>query len=184
MNAISRLIFKGMAAAVFAAPVITFCRAAATQADTLGPGNHFCRLHVNGLDRTYIVHIPKGYDPAKPEPVVLALHGAAMTASMMIPFTGLNETSDANNFMVVYPNGTGLGPLQTWNAGGLGPMMNRGKPDDVAFIGKLLDDLASRTNVDTKRVYACGMSNGGIMCYRLVAQIRSCRLGRQPSSHF
>jgi polyhydroxybutyrate depolymerase len=41
----------------------------------------------------------------------------------------------------------------------------------VAFIGKLLDDLATVVNVDEKRVYACGMSNGAMMCYRLAAEM-------------
>lgn len=43
--------------------------------------------------------------------------------------------------------------------------------DDVAFIGKLLDDLATVTNVDAKRIYAAGMSNGGMMAYRLAAEM-------------
>ena len=38
---------------------------------------------------------------------------AAMTGEMMVSFTGLNETSDAKGFIVVYPDGTGLGPILT-----------------------------------------------------------------------
>ncbi len=49
--------------------------------------------------------------------------------------------------------------------------MAEGKADDVAFIGKLLDDLGTVVKVDEKRVYACGMSNGGMMCYRLAAEL-------------
>jgi polyhydroxybutyrate depolymerase len=41
----------------------------------------------------------------------------------------------------------------------------------VAFVGKLLDDLTTVAKVDPKRVYACGMSNGGMMCYRLAAEL-------------
>ena len=41
----------------------------------------------------------------------------------------------------------------------------------VAFIAKVLDDLATVVNVDPKRVYATGMSNGGMMCYRLAAEM-------------
>jgi len=171
MGPFARVMFKGFAAAVFAAPACSFGSPATTQATSLGTGDHFCSLFVGGLKRTYLVHIPGGYDSTKPTPVVLALHGAAMTGSMMVRFSGLNETSENNNFIVVYPNGTGFGPLQTWNAGGLPPKMARGKPDDVEFIGKVLDDLSNRTNVDAKRVYACGMSNGAMMCYRLAAEL-------------
>jgi polyhydroxybutyrate depolymerase len=122
---------------------------------------------VGGQERTCLVHIPKGYDPKKPTPVVLALHGAAMNGPMMVWFSGLNKKSDEAGFIVVYPSGTGIGPFCTWNAGSFG-----GKTaDDVAFIGKLLDDLAAVVSVDEKRVFACGMSNGGMMCYRLAAEL-------------
>ena len=46
-------------------------------------------------------------------------------------------------------------------------------PDDVKFVAKLLDDLAQEVNVDRRRVYATGMSNGGMMCYRLAAELSS-----------
>lgn len=49
--------------------------------------------------------------------------------------------------------------------------MAEGRADDVAFIGKLLDDLATVVKVDEKRVYAYGMSNGGMMSYRLAAEL-------------
>ncbi len=111
MSPFARLIFKGFAATVFAAPGFSFGSPATTQADFLGVGDHFCSLNVGGLNRTYLVHVPRGYDPTKPEAVVLALHGAAMTGSMMVWFSGLNVTSEKNNFIVLYPNGTGFGPL-------------------------------------------------------------------------
>lgn len=47
----------------------------------------------------------------------------------------------------------------------------RNQPDDVAFVEALLDDLATVVNVDPKRVYATGISNGGMMCYRLAAEL-------------
>src|SRR5205823_9528672 len=103
-----------------------------------------------------------------PSPVVLALHSAAMNGSMMARFTGLSEKSDQAGFVVVYPNGTGTTSLFLyWDAGGV-----RGKvSDDVGYVAKLLDDLATVVNVDPKRVFAAGMSNGAMMCYRLAAEL-------------
>jgi polyhydroxybutyrate depolymerase len=43
--------------------------------------------------------------------------------------------------------------------------------DDVEFTRLLLDDLAKVVNVDSKRVYATGMSNGGIITYRLASEL-------------
>lgn len=141
------------------------------QLEAIGPGDHARTLMMGEQKRKYLVHIPKGYHPKKPVPVVLALHGAAMNGSMMVWFSGLNKTSDKQGFIVVYPSGTGSGPFLTWNAGGFKGKMAERKADDVAFIRKLLDDLGTLVKVNEKRVYACGMSNGGMMCYRLAAEL-------------
>lgn len=140
-------------------------------AEPLSPGDHTRTLTVDELQRTYLVHVPKNYDPEKQTPVVLALHGAAMNGSMMIWFSGLSEKSEEAGFIVVYPSGTGIGPCRVWNAGGFTKTMAEGSADDVKYIGALLDDLVTVANVDTKRVFATGISNGGMMCYRLAAEM-------------
>ena len=117
------------------------------------------------------MHVPPKYDPKTPTPVVLILHGAGTDATITVPFTGMSRKSDEAGFIAVYPNGTGIGPFQTWNAGGLSGLLAEGKPDDVAFISKLLDDLATVVNVDAKRVYVTGISNGGMMAYKLAAEL-------------
>lgn len=137
----------------------------------LEPGDHTRSLTIGEQKRTYLVHVPKSHDRNKPAPVVLALHGAGMNGSMMVWFSGLNKKADEAGFVVVYPSGTGVGPFCTWNAGGLKGKLAEGRADDVAFIRQLLDDLGTVVKVDERRVYACGMSNGGMMCYRLAAEL-------------
>ena len=40
------------------------------------------------------------------------------------------------------------------------------KIDDIGFVNAMLDDLQKAGNIDTNRIYATGISNGGIMtCY-------------------
>lgn len=133
----------------------------------LGPGDYTRSVKVDKIERSYIVHVPPTYDPKKPMPVVLVYHGASMNAKAMVYFTDLNKTSDKGNFIAVYPNGTGIGNFLTWNCGG----QSLNNADDVAFTRKILDDLESVLAVDKKRVYACGISNGGMMCYRLAAEL-------------
>ena len=138
-----------------------------TRPTALTSGNYRLNLEVDDLTRSYLVHVPPGYDPKKPTPVVLAFHGAMMNGQMMVNFSGLNRKADAAGFVVVYPDGTGAGNLMLfWNSGG-----RPSSVDDVKFVGKLLDDLATVMNVDPKRVYVTGMSNGGFMCYRLAAEL-------------
>ncbi len=164
MNVIARFLF------VFAIVARPFLNAEeASKPQPFSPGDHTRTFTVDGILRTYLAHVPPGYVAGKPTPVVLALHGAAMNGLMMVGFTGLNATADKAGFIVVYPSGTGVGPFRTWNAGGFPGGSN--KTDDVAFLGKVLDDVAALATVDTKRIFSCGMSNGGMMSYRLAAEM-------------
>jgi polyhydroxybutyrate depolymerase len=144
---------------------------AAVGVDPLGPGDHSRKLTVGGRERSYLVHIPPQYDPKKATPVVLVLHGAGMNASMTVAFTGMSDKSDEAGFIAVYPNGTGIDPFLTLNAGGRKGFLAEHSADDVKYVAHLLDDLAGMVNVDQKRIFATGMSNGGMMCYRLAAEL-------------
>jgi polyhydroxybutyrate depolymerase len=137
------------------------------QTEPLGAGDHKRTITVDKLKRTHWIHVPPKYDPKKPAPVVLALHGATMVGKLMEAGTGLSKTADDNNFIVVYPDGTGI--LPTWNAGLFPGEFN--KVDDVKYLGKVLDDVEGALNVDRKRVYATGLSNGAMMCYRLASEM-------------
>ncbi len=140
-------------------------------ADKLTPGDHTRTLQVDAQTRSYLVHVPPNYDPAKPMPVVLIFHGAGMNAVLMQGFSGLNGKADEAGFIAVYPNGTGAGPFLTFNSGGVEWELVKKQPNDVTFVSQLLDDLATVVNVDPKRIYATGMSNGAMMCYRLAAEL-------------
>lgn len=142
----------------------------AAGAAPLGPGDHERALQVGELKRSYRIHVPPKFDPKKPTPVVLSFHGAWTNAAIHAGFTGLHRKADEAGFVEVEPNGTGTGPMLFWNAGlfrrsGVEPV------DDVAFVAAILDDLGSVMQVDRRRVFATGMSNGGMMCYRLAAEL-------------
>jgi polyhydroxybutyrate depolymerase len=138
----------------------------------LGPGDSVRSVKMGDEMRTFLVHVPKNYDAKKPTPVVLVFHGAFTNGAITVLFTGMNAKSDEAGFIAVYPNGTGAGDtFLFWNAGMARMQAGKKQPDDVAFVGKLLDDLATVVNVDPKRVYATGISNGGMMCYRLATEL-------------
>jgi polyhydroxybutyrate depolymerase len=103
---------------------------------------------------------------------VLAFHGGGGEADGFKDYAGLDSVADREGFIVVYPNGSGVLPrrLLTWNAGDCcGYAMNQ-RVDDVGFGIAVLDDLARRTSIDPRRVYATGHSNGAMMAYRLGAE--------------
>ena len=138
---------------------------------SLTPGNHSLNVEVQGVTRSCLVHVPPTYDVKRPTPVVLVFHGAMMNAERMVSFCGLNEKADQAGFVAVYPNGTGWRQFLFFNSGGLEGRLAQIRSDDVKFVAKLLDDLQAQVNVDRKRVYATGMSNGAMMCYRLAAEL-------------
>jgi polyhydroxybutyrate depolymerase len=148
------------------------------QTNNLGIGEHDRILTVGGLKRTYLVHVPNSYDGTEPYPVVLGFHGGGSDAKQFVFYSGLNETADRENFIAVYPNGTGE-TIQgygvfIWNGGSRQPGgtdPNLAKVDDVEFTKALLNDLATVVRIDEKRIYATGLSAGGIMTYRLALEL-------------
>ena len=123
--------------------------------------------------RSYRVHLPPAYDGKKPLPLVLVLHGGGGEAEGMALITGFNEKADRKGFIAVYPNGTGIlsGQFLTWNAGNCcGPALDL-ETDDVGFFRALLEKLKRDFAIDSKRIYVTGLSNGGMMSYRLACEL-------------
>jgi polyhydroxybutyrate depolymerase len=165
--------FSSLVQAAVPAPATRPASSPTTQPTPLSAGNYRRELTVDGRKRSYLIHVPPSYDPSKPTPIVLAFHGAWMSGPQMVLFSGLNAKSDQSGFVVVYPNGLGFGEaMGFFNAFYKpAPPAQEGPPDDVSFTAHLLDDLATALNVDAKRTFATGMSNGGMMCHRLAAEL-------------
>lgn len=127
-------------------------------------------LEHGGLTRSFRVHLPPGYDPNVPLPVVVMLHGGAGSGEQLeTASSGMSEIADAEGFIAVYPDGTGA--IKTWNAGTCCGSAVSSNVDDVGFIGALLDDVEASLCVDLRRVYAAGMSNGAMMTHRLACEL-------------
>lgn len=132
-------------------------------------------LEVGGLKRQYLLHVPTGYDPARKAPVLVALHGGGGNMRLQADDGryGLISKSDSAGFLAVFPNGYSAWPggrLATWNAGACcGSARDKGV-DDVAFVRAVVADLQRRYSVDPQRVYATGMSNGGMLAHRLACE--------------
>ena len=127
------------------------------------------KLKLDGKDRTVHVHIPTGYDPVKPVPVVLNFHGYTSNGFEQNLLAGMNEKANAAGFIAVQPEGVGIS--QSWNAGACCGEAASSAIDDVGFVGKIIDELESKLCVDTHRVFATGMSNGGFLSHRLACEL-------------
>jgi polyhydroxybutyrate depolymerase len=90
----------------------------------------------------------------------------------MVGFSGLDDKADQAGFVVVYPAGSGRFPrVLTFNAGNCCGQAASDNVDDVAYTRLVLDDLERVVNVDRRRVFATGMSNGAMMSYRLASEL-------------
>jgi polyhydroxybutyrate depolymerase len=175
------------------------------------------KVDVEDLSRTFVVHLPKGYDSTQHYPVVILLPGQNQDAEEMQRLTHFNQLADKDGVIAVYPNATrgrwniGVRPEQPsamaprrgggghhggYGGGGGGypgggggypggggggypgggqsgghdpdQNKNRSEPaDDVAFLNQMLDQLALKYSVDTSRIYASGLGDGGFMALRM-----------------
>ncbi len=129
-------------------------------------------ITVGALMRTYTLRLPSAYDGATPLPLVIAMHGGFGSGLQLEEQSLLSDKAELENFIVVYPDGV-PSPLsiRTWNAGGCCGYAMNNNIDDVGFIDALLDTLIAENAIDTLRIYATGMSNGGFMSYRLACEL-------------
>jgi polyhydroxybutyrate depolymerase len=115
-----------------------------------------------GAERYYRLHLPPGEgDP----PLVVVLHGIGDDVEHFAAETGFDEVADRNGFAVLYLEGAGSG--HGWNAGFCCGSAARDGVDDVAFVLAL---VAAIDGVDHRRVFLAGMSNGGMLAYRIAAE--------------
>lgn len=120
-------------------------------------------LRVDGLERSYLVHVPPG-GAGVAHPLLLVFHGGGGTARSMPRFTHLDGIADREGLIVVYPQGVD----RHWNDG---RDSIRNKVDDVGFVRALLDAVERDHAVDRSRVYATGISNGAIFVERVACEL-------------
>jgi polyhydroxybutyrate depolymerase len=124
-------------------------------------------LQSSGQKREYLLHVPGSYDPAKPTPLVISMHGAAGWPAQQMNTSGWSRLADAHGFIVVYPSGSDSPKI--WHIAG-----GAGLTKDVRYISELIDALAAAYNIDSTRIYADGLSAGGGMAFVL-----SCALSNR-----
>ncbi|MBI5752572.1 MAG: prolyl oligopeptidase family serine peptidase [Hydrogenophilales bacterium] len=140
------------------------------------PGDYTFSIVHDGLTRMYLVHVPQKYRAATPAPVVLAFHGGGGDMNYMATdkYYGLISKAEAEGFVVAFPSGFSKlksGKFATWNAGTCCAGARDQEVDDVGFVRKIVGNVTSQINIDRKQIYATGMSNGGMMSYRLACEM-------------
>jgi polyhydroxybutyrate depolymerase len=172
--------FKTITALALACAAMTACGGASTGGSPsdptpIGPsgkpGDFTKTVTVAGVTRTYLLHVPASYSSTQASPVVLLFHGGQGSATTIGAITstsggGFSALADQKNFIAIYPDSVS----GTWDDG-RATITNH--TNDVAFTAAALDAVALEYKIDSKRVFAAGISNGGMMTLRLACELSS-----------
>ncbi|MCZ6820687.1 MAG: polyhydroxybutyrate depolymerase [Calditrichaeota bacterium] len=159
--------------AVFLLSVTLASATTAGERRCMSPGDHELVLVHGDRTRYYLLHLPSQYDHTKLVPLVLVLHGGGSNAHNAARMTRMSEKADREGFLVAYPYGSGFfrKRVLTWNAANCCGRAKQNDVDDVGFIRTLIDTLLTNYEIDPARVYVTGMSNGGMMAFRLGCEL-------------
>jgi polyhydroxybutyrate depolymerase len=142
----------------------------AALATTAAAGEQRATLVWGGHERAYLLFAPPQAGAAAKLPLVIALHGAGQDASAFAEETQFAAAAAARNMLVVFPDGSGSEPGRlSWNAHFCCGVGLAEQIDDIGFIGALIERIAAQRAIDRRRIYATGMSNGGMLTYQLAA---------------
>jgi polyhydroxybutyrate depolymerase len=136
------------------------CSAARTQTG-FPDGTSVHTMAFGGVNRSYRVYHPAGLAAAAP--LVVMLHGVSGSGEQAENSYGWDPLADSAKFVVAYPDGV----ERAWNGHGCCGQPARENIDDVGFITAMVGEISATLTIDKSRVYAAGMSNGGIMSYAL-----------------
>ncbi len=119
-------------------------------------------LTFGGDTRHYTAFVPKTHSDS-PMPLIVALHGRTGTGESMADLTGFDTLAEREDVVMLYPDGLN----GEWSYTRGIPGYPTDLPDDVGFLGTLVDKLSAEMAIDPQRVYVTGFSNGGFMTERL-----------------
>jgi polyhydroxybutyrate depolymerase len=122
-------------------------------------------------ERPASVAIPTDYDPAVTYPLLVVLHGRGANGRIQAGYFELFRLVDPKQFVMIYPDGGTFDSQdrRVWN--GAGCCTEPSDPiDDVGYLSDLIDEAKRTYNVDPKRVYLMGHSNGGFMSFRMACE--------------
>ena len=141
-----------------------------TNSPSLPAGESERSLTHAGRERSYILYVPSSVNWSEPVPLVFVFHGGTGNGQNAQLMSGFDQAADEHGFLVVYPNGTGRisdDKILTWNSGTCCGYALQENVDDVGFVRTMVADLQAQVNIDPKRIYATGLSNGAMMSHRL-----------------
>ena len=144
---------------------------AAAHCTTVPTGQTDIVLDAGGGQHDVRIYVPTTHDGASELPLVLNFHGFGSNGQQQAAVSGYEALAEEEGFIVVHPTGIpASGDEEARNSWEVVALDDPGK-DDLAFVDELLDLLIADYCVDQSRVYATGMSGGGLFTSRLACDM-------------
>ncbi len=125
-------------------------------------------IFVDGGRGPVPVRLPAGHDPVRPAPLVFLLHGYSNTGPQEEAYVRIGTLADEFGFVYVTPTGTtDLINNPFWNATDACCDLAGTGVDDSGYLRALIDAIRAQVEIDDKRIWITGRSNGGFMSYRM-----------------
>jgi polyhydroxybutyrate depolymerase len=184
-------------------------RAKPTDVETLAPvteipappfstGSQTVHVTSDGVIRPYDLYVPSGYNADKPMPMMVMLHGVSLdpfSKRSLAAESAMSDKAEAEGFAVAfgYARDTKkiLGSkVYGWNVEGTGLTRTVAGYDDTNYLDKIMADVRSKLNIDPRRIYGVGFSEGGMIlnAYHVrhpgvlagIASVSGTMNGREP----
>jgi len=150
-----------------AAPTTT----ATTATTTAATPTSGCSTTTFGGARPVTLHVPASYRCGTAAPLVIALHGFTNSGDSVDRYFAMTAESDKRGFLYAHPDGTKDNRGNSfWNATDACCNFNSLPTDDSTYLSALITDIEAAYDVDPRRVYVMGHSNGGFMSYRMACE--------------
>jgi len=118
----------------------------------------------DGKQRDYTLYFPASYDQNTEDyALIFSYHGFSSNGGQQRAYTAMDLVCDTANLIMCYPEGID----NAWNVG----WSFGSTEDDVGFTSAMIDTFVSEYRINPRKIYACGMSNGGFFSYKLACEL-------------
>lgn len=113
--------------------------------------------------------VPDAYQANAPAPLIVLLHGYGSNGVQQNDYMRIGELVNRYGFILATPDGTQETQgrnARFWNASDACCNFYANDLDDAAYVLDIINSVKAEYQVDERRVYLIGHSNGGFMSYR------------------
>jgi polyhydroxybutyrate depolymerase len=123
-------------------------------------------LTVDGNARKYMLYLPATWNNTPKLSLLFVMHGGGGSPDAMLKLADFRTIADREKIILIYPEG-----IETnWNDG-RPTNANKIGINDVKFVTDMIKTISAKYAVDSKSIFATGMSNGGFMSSRLACEL-------------